>query len=245
MILVLSGTEEGKEIVRKLHDAGLRLLTTVATDYGKKIFEQMGLESLCLQGRLDANGFLQLIRERKINTVVDATHPYAVEVSRNAMEACSKENVRYLRYERQETEIPNHPLIHNVKTMEEAVVKAGSLGEKNIADNGYNKCRQIHRPEGRKGIVRAYIARTRPHRLMPEHGHSSHPYHCHARPVFRGFKPRHVQTISNQYDSYEGQWRRGGVLEKIRPALAEHINTIVIERPKIHFKRSTRPLTTW
>ena len=90
MILVLSGTEEGKEIVRRLHGEGLNLLTTVATEYGKKMFEQVGLEAICLQGRLDTNGFSRLIKERLIDTVVDATHPYAIEVSQNAMDACKK-----------------------------------------------------------------------------------------------------------------------------------------------------------
>jgi len=68
MILVLSGTEEGKEIVRRLHGEGLNLLTTVATEYGKKMFEQVGLEAICLQGRLDTNGFSRLIKERLIDT---------------------------------------------------------------------------------------------------------------------------------------------------------------------------------
>ncbi|MDQ1272360.1 MAG: precorrin-6A/cobalt-precorrin-6A reductase, partial [Planctomycetota bacterium] len=64
MILILSGTEEGKEIVRRLHTEGLSLLTTVATVYGKKMFEEIGLETFCLQGRLDAHGFSLLIKEK-------------------------------------------------------------------------------------------------------------------------------------------------------------------------------------
>ena len=40
------------------------------------------------------------------------------------------------RYERQETEIPNHPLIHKVKIMEDAVDKAGSLGKKILLTTG-------------------------------------------------------------------------------------------------------------
>ena len=96
----------------------------------------MGLESICLQGQIGCKRFSHLIRERKINTVVDATHPYAVEVSRNAMDACNRENVRYLRYERQETDIPNHPLIHKVRTMEDAVGKARSLGKKILLTTG-------------------------------------------------------------------------------------------------------------
>src|SRR5574341_1266148 len=136
MILVLSGTEEGKAIVRKLHEEGLSLLTTVATEYGKKMFEQIGLETICLQGRLDTGGFSQLIKERGIDTVLDATHPYAVEVSQNAMDACKKTNIRYLRFERRETEIQDHPLIHKVRTLAEAVDKAGTLGDRIFLTTG-------------------------------------------------------------------------------------------------------------
>jgi len=136
MILVLSGTEEGKEIVRRLHGEGLNLLTTVATEYGKKMFEQVGLEAICLQGRLDTNGFSRLIKERLIDTVVDATHPYAIEVSQNAMDACKKNNIRYLRFEREEIAITVHPLIHKVKTMADAVDKSRTLGKRIFLTTG-------------------------------------------------------------------------------------------------------------
>ena len=35
-------------------------------------------------------------KENKIDKVIDATHPYAVEVSTNAMKACELSNTRYL-----------------------------------------------------------------------------------------------------------------------------------------------------
>ena len=129
MILVLSGTEEGKEIVRRLHEAGVSLLTTVATEYGKKMFEQAGLEAVCLQGRLDANGFSRLIKERGVDTVVDATHPYAIEVSQNAMDACKKPIFVIYVSKGEEISIPIHPLIYKVKTMAEAVDKSRTLGK--------------------------------------------------------------------------------------------------------------------
>ena len=141
MILVLSGTEEGKEIVRRLHEEGLSLLTTVATEYGKKMFEQVGLEAVCLQGRLDMDGFSRLIKERGRHC--GGCHPpYAIEVSQNAMDACKKTNVRYLRFERGGKAIPTHPLIHQVKTMAEAVDKSRMLGKK-YSDNRHIKCGKI------------------------------------------------------------------------------------------------------
>ena len=100
------------------------------------MFEQLGLEAVCLQGRLDTSGFSRLIKERGVATVVDATHPYAIEVSQNAMDACKKTNIRYLRFEREEMVIPAHPLIHRVQTMAEAVDKSRTLGKRIFLTTG-------------------------------------------------------------------------------------------------------------
>jgi precorrin-6A/cobalt-precorrin-6A reductase len=235
MILVLSGTEEGKEIVRRLHEEGLSLLTTVATEYGKKMFEQMGLEAVCLQGRLDANGFSRLIRERGIDTLVDATHPYAVEVSQNAMDACKRTNIRYLRFEREEIPIPTHPLIHKVKTMAEAVDKSRTLGKRIFLTTGISSvARFVVLKEEKELYVRIlpvpeHIALCLdmgipPTNIIAMHGPFSEDLN---RAMFRQYQ---INTIVTK-DSGEV----GGVLEKINAARNEGIDTIVIERPRIEF----------
>ena len=235
MILVLSGTEEGKEIVRRLHEEGLSLLTTVATEYGKKMFDQVGLEAVCLQGRLDANGFSRLIKERGVDTVVDATHPYAIEVSQNAMDACKNNNVRYLRFERKEIAIPTHPLIHKVKTMAEAVDKSRTLGKRIFLTTGISSVtRFVVLKEEKELYVRIlpipeHIALCldmgiHPTNIIAMHGPFSEDLN---RAMFRQY---HINTIVTK-DSGEV----GGVLEKINAALNEGIDTVVIERPRIEF----------
>ena len=76
MILVLSGTEErAKKIVRRLHDEGINLLTTVAAGIRqKRCSGNWDWRQFVYQGRLDTNGFSRLIKERGVATVVDATH---------------------------------------------------------------------------------------------------------------------------------------------------------------------------
>ena len=235
MILVLSGTEEGKEIVRRLHEEGLSLLTTVATEYGKKMFDQVGLEAVCLQGRLDANGFSRLIKERGVDTVVDATHPYAIEVSQNAMNACKKTNIRYLRFEREEIAIPTHPLVHKVKTMAEAVDKSRTLGKRIFLTTGISSvARFVVLKEEKELYVRIlpvpeHIAvcldmGIHPTNIIAMHGPFSEDLN---RAMFRQY---HINTIVTK-DSGEV----GGVLEKINAALNEGIDTVVIERPRIEF----------
>jgi precorrin-6A/cobalt-precorrin-6A reductase len=235
MILVLSGTEEGKEIVRRLYEEGLSLLTTVATEYGKKMFEQVGLEAVCLQGRLDANGFSRLIKERGIDTVVDATHPYAIEVSQNAMDACKNNNVRYLRFEREEIAIPTHPLIHKVKTMAEAVDKSRTLGKKIFLTTGISSvARFVVLKEEKELYVRIlpvpeHIALCLdmgipPTNIIAMHGPFSEDLN---RAMFRQYQ------INTMVTKESGE--AGGVLEKVNAALKEGIDTVVIERPGIEY----------
>ena len=235
MILVLSGTEEGKEIVRRLHGEGVRLLTTVATEYGKKMFEQAGLETICLQGRLDTNGFSRLIKERGVDTVVDATHPYAIEVSQNAMDACKKTNVRYLRFEREVIAIPAHPLIHRVKTMAEAVGKSRTLGKRIFLTTGISSvARFIVLKDEKELYVRilpipehialCFDMGIPPTNIIAMHGPFSEDLN---RAMFRQYR---INTMVTK-DSGEV----GGVLEKINAALNEGIETVVIERPGIEF----------
>ncbi len=235
MILVLSGTEEGKEIVRRLHDEGLCLLTTVATEYGKKIFDHMGLETVCLQGRLDASGFSRLIQEKGIDTVVDATHPYAIEVSQNAMGACKKNNIRYLRFERQEAELPIHPLVHKVKSMSEAVDKSKTLGKKIFLTTGISSVAKFVPLKDEKELyvrilpVPEHIALCLDMGISPTHIIAMHgPFSEDLnRAMFRQYQ------INTMVTKESGEV--GGVLEKIHAARKEGIDTIVIERPMIEF----------
>ncbi|HHT9134216.1 MAG TPA: precorrin-6A/cobalt-precorrin-6A reductase, partial [Candidatus Avalokitesvara rifleensis] len=85
MILVMSGTADGREIVRELHERGAKVLTTVATTYGEGPFREMGLGHLCVRSRLSGDGLPNFIDENGIDTIVDATHPYAVNASLIAM----------------------------------------------------------------------------------------------------------------------------------------------------------------
>jgi precorrin-6A/cobalt-precorrin-6A reductase len=237
MILVLSGTEEGKDIVRRLHGEGLSILTTVATGYGKKIFEQMDLESVCLQGRLDINGFCQLIKEKRIDIVVDATHPYAVQVSLNAINACKRMDIPYVRYERQSTGIPDNPLIHKMETIDEAVGKARMLGKRiflTIGVSGVDKficlknekelyVRILPVPEHIASCIDVGIP---PMNIIAMHGPFSEDLN---RAMFRQYQINTIVT-KNSGDA-------GGVSEKISAAFSEGIDTIVIERPRIEFSK--------
>ncbi len=127
----MSGTGEGREIVKRLNDKGEGVVTTVATEYGHEIYEKIGLGHLCLQGRLDMTGLSELVRDNNIKTLIDATHPYAAQASLNAIKASEENGIKYIRFQRpssvsdsacmDEEAIKKLESVHFVNNMDEAV----------------------------------------------------------------------------------------------------------------------------
>lgn len=95
-VLVFAGTTEGYEICRFLADHQVRTMGFVATEYGGKSLTEN--EYLTVQtGRLDETAMEQVFIQEKPEMVLDATHPYAAEVTVNIRTACEKTQTLYRR----------------------------------------------------------------------------------------------------------------------------------------------------
>lgn len=95
-VLVFAGTTEGYEICRFLADHQVRTMGFAATEYGGKSLTEN--EYLTVQtGRLDETAMEQVFIQEKPEMVLDATHPYAAEVTLNIRTACEKTQTLYRR----------------------------------------------------------------------------------------------------------------------------------------------------
>jgi precorrin-6A/cobalt-precorrin-6A reductase len=100
MIWIIGGTSNAVEIARLMQTVQLPHLVTVTTALGRDIAALEG--SSVLTGALSPEEMGQLIDDRSITTVVDASHPFAADVSRQAMNVCAQKAIRYIRYERKQ-----------------------------------------------------------------------------------------------------------------------------------------------
>ncbi|BEP28068.1 precorrin-6A reductase [Helicovermis profundi] len=97
MILVMSGTSDGRIISEKLSKK-FKVISSVTTDYGEKLLKDRGVS--VHKGKMNSEDIMNFINVNKVKLVIDATHPYAKEVSQNTITACKKLNTEYIRYER-------------------------------------------------------------------------------------------------------------------------------------------------
>lgn len=95
-IIVFAGTTEGCDISNFLAEHQIHVLACVATDYGSKSLKEN--EYLKIHaGRLTEPEMEALLNEKKLEMVLDATHPYAAEVTENIRTACQNTGLEYRR----------------------------------------------------------------------------------------------------------------------------------------------------
>ena len=99
--IIFAGTTEGYEISRFLTANKIPVLVCVATEYGTKSLEKN--EYLTIRAeRLDQEQMQLLFEKERPEIVLDATHPYAAEVTANIREACCNTGIFYTRILREE-----------------------------------------------------------------------------------------------------------------------------------------------
>lgn len=98
-LLVVAGTADAVSFIAA-QPPQTEILATTFSQLGADCIEpRPGLR--LVSGALDAAGFQQLLADWPADFLVDLSHPFAVEVSRNAKTAAEACGVAYLRYERQ------------------------------------------------------------------------------------------------------------------------------------------------
>ncbi len=102
-ILIFGGTTEGRILGDILRDSDIPHEVSVATDYGEAVEKRSGEESI-LCGRKNAEEIAAILKSGDYLEVIDATHPYAREASREIKRACKETATEYIRLLRKSKE---------------------------------------------------------------------------------------------------------------------------------------------
>ena len=118
-VLIYAGTTEGRKLVSYLGRRGVRLHVCVATAYGESLLPEE--ENITVtHDRMDSGQMGEFMRQYEPDYVIDATHPYAREVTKNLKSACGAIQVPYLRLVRESEEQDSKENIY-VESMDEAI----------------------------------------------------------------------------------------------------------------------------
>ena len=136
MIFVVAGTQDGREIAKLLLEKGYDVAASVVSRYGGELLaHDCGQECLINDKPLDEAALQAYMQEHEISLLVDASHPYAANVSINAIRACKALDIPYIRYERDWSNLDYGKLMV-VHSYEEAAEAAAGLGRRIFLTTG-------------------------------------------------------------------------------------------------------------
>ncbi|ACV62179.1 precorrin-6x reductase [Desulfofarcimen acetoxidans DSM 771] len=233
MILVLSGTGDGRSIIKDLVQKGYQVLAAAATAYGGQLLDETGAAET-LGRPLSEPELLELIAGRGIKALVDVTHPYAEAVSEMAFKVCAEMNLPYIRFERQEIKLPEHPLIMHAADYLAAADKAVMLGESIFLTTGSKTLGIFLRAALLR--KRRIIARVLPHPRVLQH--------C----LDLGLTPADIVAMQGPFSKQmniamlrhyqanvlvtKNSGIVGGLPSKIEAALELQVPVIIVDRPR-------------
>lgn len=145
MIWIIGGTTESTILISKIKGL-LKYVISVATYSGSEVIDDKN-ENIVVS-RMNYDEMLEFIKIQNIETVIDMSHPYAIEVSENARHACQKVKIKYLRFARKKTEFEDVIYVNSItECMDFIKGIQGSVlfttGIKNIKD--FEKVKDKHR----------------------------------------------------------------------------------------------------
>ncbi|ATY84138.1 precorrin-6A reductase [Kyrpidia spormannii] len=237
MLFLLAGTSDARALGVQLQNAGYPVLASVVTESAASSLRKEGLSVTV--GRKSADEMARLFSENGTRAVVDASHPFAEEASRNAMEAATIAGIPYIRYERPSSELSEHPNLHLARDYRNAAELAASFGGTIFLTTGSKTLpifaevllkdptiRMICRILPTEENMRTCTALGIPQRnIVAMQG----PYTSTLNAAF--YEHFGVTTLVTKESGSEGS-----VMEKIQPALDRGIHTIVICRPGIQYE---------
>ena len=116
MIFLTAGTQDGRQIAEKLLQHGYKVTASVVSDYGRILLSQEDNLTV-IERMLDEQALQKQLTASAVKIFVDASHPYAVNISRTAMKVCDKLGIYYIRYERPVTALPEYDKLYRVDSI--------------------------------------------------------------------------------------------------------------------------------
>ena len=215
-IMLFAGTTEGRRICEFLTVKKCITHVYVTTEYGKELLPEQNNVHIHV-GKMDEGQMSDEISVILPDIVIDATHPYATQVTHNIKEACDRRHIFYVRVLREEnTEKAGNNADNIIYTM--------TTGSKNIPEYVHIKdfkdrlyLRLLPNPQMMESAIQAGIM---PAHLIGMQGPFSQKLN---EAVIRQFNIGVLVTKESG--------NNGGYEEKISAALNTGTDCIVIRRP--------------
>lgn len=229
MIAVFAGTSDGKTVINQLLNQGYSVACFNATIYGGSQYEAHK-NLRVFDRKLDKDEILMMLKELNVSLIVDCTHPYAVNITKNLIQVGEALDMSYIRYERPNHEFDGYDDYQSImdtleKTSGNILLTIGShaldvFAETNLKERIF--CRVLPTVSV---IQKCHDLGFSPKQIIGMQG----PFSEDANRVL-------MKDLTIQHMVTKASGSVGGFMEKINAAKKEDVNIYVLNRPKTAYE---------
>lgn len=237
--LVFAGTTEGREAALMLARTGISVTAFTATDYGHEVLDGAadGLQNLTVEsGRLSEEQIRELLLGEAPDTlVIDATHPYATQVTANIRRACMDAQKSYIRIVRKSTfagEPAGVTVLADAQALCEWANREVNIKKKILLTTGSKDLRIYTEIEGYRDRVWPRILPDMDSlRIATELGYKKSNIICMQGPFSTEMNIAMIKSVGADVLVTKDTGATGGFDSKLEAALSSGIEAVVIGRP--------------
>lgn len=247
MLFLFAGTSEGRRAAKLLHREGRQFLCFVTTGQGAELLRKEGIpEENIRRGPLDELQIIELIDQQRPDTLIDATHPYAINISKSLITIAHERRLALVRIERPLQKYPDSDLIHKVPGITSAACLASELGQTiflTIGSKAAGEFAKIALAAGKRIVTRVMPSEESIRKCLDAGFNSEN--------ILTGYGPFSTQDNIKDFQDHhvdvvvtKDSGSSGGVREKIDAAFQLGIKIVLIERPTDPYRNALSPNIT-
>lgn len=234
MLGFILGTSDGKDLLKNLNQYTDDLFLSVTTEYGGELLKDIKYKFLNTKP-LDEEQLIEAIKEKNISALIDFSHPYAVNVSKNAIEACKVCNIEYIRFQRESSigEYKRHSFVHMIKDLDDFREKIKDKSGNILNATGVNRVSNLINMNLENRII---------HRILPTKESIEKAINAGAKiediiaikgPIGYDLELGFLKSYDIKIFLFKDSGAKAATEEKIKSALELGIECFVIEREKV------------
>lgn len=230
-VIVFAGTTEGRQIAQFLEKRQVSAHICVATEYGEQLLgENENLE--ISHERLDETQMEELILKNQKPLVIDATHPYAAEVTKNIQSACENTGAEYLRVLRENQDSSDLGDCIYVETVEAAVAYLQKTAGNILATTGSKEAAKYTAlSDFENRVFLRVLSLPNVVAECARLGFQGKNLLCMQGPFSKEFNIAMLRQLDCKYMVTKMSGKSGGFLEKLEAARACGCTLVVVGRP--------------
>ncbi|WP_425539291.1 precorrin-6A reductase [Microaceticoccus formicicus] len=222
MIWIIGGTSEAREFLSGLKDTD-DIIITVTTQYGKSLIQ----DAKVITGRMNAEEMVGFIEGYGIGLIIDMSHPFALEVSSNAIVASNQTGTRYIRYIRNSAESEDAII---EKSMDDLLSKIDEITGNILFTTGSKDIPKFERVRGESRHTYRILPLVNSLKIAEEAGVSADDVICMKGPFTKEFNIAMIENFGIEYMVMKESGENSGFLDKIEACREMGVKPIVLKR---------------